>query len=198
MKTFQEFYMIAEATYDASVMSSSQIRKTGEGGRIGAERKKSDPEIRRLRQAKPGEERKPTEYKDRKDIGTQRQADTRVQQPTQPRDSAAVRERAAAAAREERRQAALARRSGTDTPKPKPKDLVKSASKLLSKTKTPEVDLRPSDQPKRAVVGMSREKRKDITRRGSRKLRDLVIKHRAEKQGVDPSQITLSPDYDVK
>ncbi len=39
MKSFREF--VAEA-YDASVMSSSQIRRTGEGGRIGAERKKTE------------------------------------------------------------------------------------------------------------------------------------------------------------
>jgi len=202
MKTFQEFYMIAEATYDASVMSSSQIRKTGEGGRIGAERKKSVPEKRRLKQAKPGEERTPTDYKPRSDIGSQRQASTRVQQPTQERGSADVKAAAAAAAKEERRKAAQARiaaaKSGGETPKPKAKDLAKSASKLLSKTKPAEVDKRPADQPKRAVVGMSREKRKDITRRGSRKLRDLVIQHRAEKQGVDPSKIKLTPDYDIK
>ena len=37
-----------------------------------------------------GQERKPTEYKPRKDIGTQRQASTRVQQPTQERGSAAL------------------------------------------------------------------------------------------------------------
>ena len=38
MKTFREF--ITEV-YDKDVMGSSQIRRTGEGGRIGAERKKT-------------------------------------------------------------------------------------------------------------------------------------------------------------
>ena len=89
MKTFQEFMSICEA-YDAEVMSRSQIKKTGEGGRVGSERKKTKPEIRRKSQAKPGEERKPTEYKPRKDIGSQRQASTRVQQPEKERGSAAL------------------------------------------------------------------------------------------------------------
>ena len=33
----------------SDVMGSSQIKKTGEGGRIGAERKKSTPERRRMK-----------------------------------------------------------------------------------------------------------------------------------------------------
>lgn len=202
MKTFQEFLLIAEA-YDADVMKSAQIRKTGEGGRIGAERKKSAPEVRRMKQAKPGEERTPSSYKPRKDIGTQRQASTRVQQPTQERGSADVKARAAAAAKEERKKAALARiaaKKGGEAPaaeKPKAKEVAKTASKLLAKKKT-EVDKRPADQPKRAVVGMSREKRKDITRRGHRKLETLVRQSEAEKQGKKPEEVQLKHDYRPK
>ncbi len=101
MKTFQEF--IAEA-YDKEVMGSSQIRRTGEGGRIGAERKKSAPERRRVKAVGGGKPEPAKEYKPRKDIGTQRQASTRVQQPTQERGSADVKAKAAAAAKEERKQ----------------------------------------------------------------------------------------------
>ncbi len=197
MKTFQEFMILAEATYDASVMGSSQIRRTGEGGRVGAERKKSAPEMRRMKQAKSGEERKPTEYKPRKDIGTQRQASTRVQQPTQERGSADVKAKAAEAAKEERKKAALARiaaKKGGAAPaaeKPKAKEVTKTASQLL-KTKKTEVDKRPSDQPKRPVVGMSREKRKDITRRGQEKLETLVRQSEAEKQGKKPEEVKLT------
>ena len=68
MKTFSQF--ITEV-YDKDVMGSSQIKKTGEGGRIGAERKKSTPERRRMK-AVGGGKMEPVEYKDRKDIGTQR------------------------------------------------------------------------------------------------------------------------------
>lgn len=197
MKTFQEFVLIAEAAYDADVMKSAQIRKTGEGGRIGAERKKSAPEMRRMKQAKAGEERKPSEYKPRKDIGSQRQASTRVQQPTQERGAADVKAKAAAAAKEERKKAALARiaaKKGGATPaaeKPKAKEAEKTATKLLAKKKT-EVDKRPSDQPKRPVVGMSREKRKEITRAGQKKLETLVRQSEAEKQGVPPAKVKLT------
>lgn len=203
MRTFQEFVLIAEAEYDASFMSGAQIRKTGEGGRIGAQRKKTAPEKRRMAQAKPGEERKPSEYKPRKDIGTQRQASTRVQQPEQERGSADVKAAAAAAAKEERKRAALARiaaKKGGEAPaaeKPKAKEASKTATQLLKKKKT-EVDLRPADQPKRAVVGMSREQRKDITRRGHRKLEQLVRQSEAEKQGKKPEEVKLKHDYRPK
>lgn len=115
------------------------IRRQNQGGRIGSDRRISDPERRR---ANP--------YKPRKDIGTQKQASTRVQQPEQERGSA--REAQLAAAKEERRKAAAARaaaKSGGETPKPKSSDLIKQATKILSKTKTAEVDKRPKDQPKR-------------------------------------------------
>ena len=74
--------------YDPEVAGRSQIRKTGEGGRIGAERKKSEPERRRMK-AVGGGKTAPVAYKDRKDIGQQRQRSTREQQPTQERGSAA-------------------------------------------------------------------------------------------------------------
>lgn len=186
MRTFQEFVLIAEATYDKDVMGSSQIRRTGEGGRIGAERKKTAPEMRRMKQAKAGEERKPSEYKPRKDIGTQKSRSEREQQPEKERGSAAL------SAKEAQRKAYLerkARESGKAQPK--------SASELLKKKKT-EVDKRPADQPKRPVVGMSREKRKDITRRGHRKLETLVRQSEAEKQGKKPEQVQLKHDYRPK
>jgi len=195
--------LIAEAAYDADVMKSAQIRKTGEGGRIGAERKKTAPEIRRMKQAKAGETRTPSSYKSRSDIGSQRQASTRVQQPTQERGSTDVKAKAAAAAKEERKKAALARiaaKKGGSAPaaeKPKAKEVAKTASQLL-KTKKTEVDKRPADQPKRAVVGMSREQRKDITRRGHRKLEQLVRQGEAKKQGKKPEQVQLKHDYRPK
>ena len=195
MKTFPEF---CKEAYDASFMSGAQVRQSGEGGRVGRKRKKTPAEIRKLKQAKPGEERQPTDYKPRTDIGTQKQTSTRVQQPEQERGSAAVRERAAAAAKEERRRAAQERaaaKSGGEKPKAKPKDLAKQATKILSKTKPAEVDKRPADQPKRAVVGMSRQERKQIIRKGQEKLEKLVRKSEAEKQGKKPEDVELKHDY---
>jgi hypothetical protein len=189
MKTFKEFVSLCEEVEDKSKALGFQatIRRQNQGGRIGPDRRISDPERRR---ANP--------YKPRKDIGTQRQADTRVQQPEQERGSAAVRERAAAAAKEERRKLAKERaaaKSGGETPKPKSSDLIKQATKILSKTKPAEVDKRPKDQPKRPVVGMSRKERSQITRKGQEKLEKLVRQSEAEKQGIKPEDVKLKNDY---
>lgn len=197
MLTFRQFLSLCEATYDKDVMSSSQIRRTGEGGRIGAERKKTKPERRRLAQAKPGEERQPSEYKPRTDIGVQRQRSEREQQPTQERGSADVKAKAAAAAKEERRKAALARiaaKKGGAAPtqeKPKSKEVSKTASELLRAKKKPEEDKRPADQPKRPVVGMPRAERQRIIRAGERKLETLVRQAESEKQGIPPEKVKL-------
>jgi hypothetical protein len=182
MKTFTQFCTEA---YDASFMSGAQVRKTGEGGRVGSLRKKTTPEKRRMSQPKPGEERKPTEYKARKDIGTQKAASTRVQQPEKERGSAAL------SPKEAQRKAYLERKAkeaGKKTP---------TASELLKKKKT-EVDKRPEGQPKRAVVGMSRAERKDLTRKGQRKLESLVRQSEAEKQKKKPEDVKLKNDYTPK
>ena len=181
MKTFTQFCTEA---YDAAFMSGAQVRSAGEGGRIGSERKKTEPERRRMSQksekGNQGQERKPTEYKPRKDIGTQRQASTRVQQPTQERGSAAL------SPKESAKKAYLERKAkeaGKKTP---------TAAELLSKKKPAEVDKRPSDQPKRPVVGMSRQQRSRITRKGQEKLEKLVRQSEAEKQGKKPADVKLT------
>jgi hypothetical protein len=179
MKTFIQF---CSEAYDKDVMGSSQITKTGEGGRVGAERKKTAPEMRRKKGAyqPKGTERKPTEYKPRKDIGTQKPRSEREQQPTQERGSAALSPKAA------QRKAYLerkAREAGAKTA---------TASELLKKKKTAAVDKRPEGQPKRAVVGMSRAERKDITRKGQEKLEKLVRQSEAEKQGKKPEDVVLT------
>ena len=183
MKTFQEFVLIAEAAYDKEVMSSSQIRRTGEGGRIGAERKKTTPERRRVK-AVGGGKTEPVQYKPRSDIGQQRSSETRTQQPTQERGSA--RERQLAAAKEERRKAAQARASakkgGGEAPeaaKPKPKDVAKTASQLLSKKK-PEAKPAPGYKPAKAS-GLSRKERLEVTRKGEKALKDMVLQSTGKK-----------------
>jgi hypothetical protein len=184
MKTFAQFCTEA---YDADFMSGAQIRKTGEGGRIGADRRLTDAERRR---ANP--------YKPRKDIGSQRQASTRVQEPEQARGSADVKAKAAAAAKAERIAAAKKRaaaRSGGETPttsKPKAKEVAQQASKLLSKKKSPEVDLRPADQPKRALQRKyTRADEKKLTRTGHRFAQELARQGEAERRGTTPDKIVL-------
>ena len=101
MKTFREF--ITEV-YDPDVVGKAQIRKQGEGGRVGRMRKQSEPEKRRMKAVGGGKMVPAKTYKDRKDIGTQRKTSDRQQQPTQERGSA--REKQMAAARAERKRAA--------------------------------------------------------------------------------------------
>ena len=185
--------------YDADVMSSSQIRKTGEGGRIGAERKKSAPERRRMK-AVGGGKMEPVGYKPRKDIGTQRQASKRVQQPEQERGSADVKAKAAAAAKEERKKAALARIAakkggGEAAPaaKPKAKEVTAAASKLLS-TKKPQAQAHPDYKPAKPS-GISRAERQRITREGQKELEKRVREVEAGKQGKKPSEVQLKHKY---
>jgi len=144
MKTFSQF--ITEI-YDKDVMGSSQIRKTGEGGRIGAERKKSTPERRRMK-AVGGGKMEPVEYKDRADIGQQRQRSAREQQPEQERGSKEVAKSYADKVKERRRAEARARiaakASGGDTKKAASaanvasKEAEKAATKLLTTKKKEE------------------------------------------------------------
>ena len=178
MKTFAEF--ITEV-YDKDVMDRSQIRKSGEGGRVGANRKKSTPERRRMK-AVGGGKMEPVQYKDRKDIGSQKQRSTREQQPTQARGSAADAQKAAAKA--ERKKAAqariAARKSGKAAPEKKP---TPTASQLLSK-KAPEKKVNPNYKPKKAS-GLSAAERKAVTKKGERTLRDLRLKNLGKKSEKD-------------
>jgi len=174
---------LANEAYDAEVMSRSQIKKTGEGGRIGAERKKTEPEKRRMRAAGGGKMEPAKTYKSRKDIGQQRQASTRVQQPEQERGSA--RERQLAAAKAERRKAAQARAAAkkggataSTASKPTAKQAEKTASQLLAKKKKATVS--PDYKPQKAS-GLTRKERNALTRKGERALRDLVLQSTGKK-----------------
>ena len=186
MKTFRQFMSITEAYYETDKPASAPQ----DVGKVGQERKKSTPEIRRMSQksdkGKQGQERTPSSYKPRSDIGTQRQSAKRVQQPTQERGSAAL------SFKEAQRKARLerkAREAGAKT---------KTATELLStKTKAPE-DKRPADQPKRAVVGISREKRKQITRDGHKYAQELAKRGEAERRGTTPDKIKLKNLTDAK
>ena len=195
--------LLAEASYDASVMSSSQIRRTGEGGRIGGMRKKSAPERRRVR-AVGGGKTEPVDYKPRSDIGTQRARSEREQAPTQERGSA--REAQLAAAKEERRKAAQARiaaKNGDKTPAAKPKtgELEKTASKLLSKKK-PEAP-KPTTQSRRnwkSETGApmtraerdsarNKEKGESLKARKAELIKDFTEKHGRAPKGSERTKL---------
>ena len=165
MKTFQQF--ITEA-YDPEVQGRSQIRKLGQGGRVGAERKKSEPEKRRVKAVGGGKTAPAKSYKPRKDIGTQRpkgRASERQQQPTRERGSAAL------SPKEAQRKAAMERRaakSGTKT---------KTADELLTKKKKT-VD--PNYKPVKAS-GKTAKERKALYKKGERTLRDIRLKNLGKK-----------------
>ena len=179
--------------YDADVMSRSQIRKTGEGGRVGRDRRKSEPERRRMK-ATGGGKSEPVSYKDRKDIGSQKQASTRFKQTTKERGSEEVKQSYADKVKAERKAAALARRQAksgggevkkTTTSK---KDIEKQASKLLTK-KTPEKKVDPSYKPAKAS-GMTPAERMKQQRKGETMLRGIfkdqeTAKYKKE-TGVNP------------
>jgi hypothetical protein len=212
MKTFQQFMSLCETGLrdrpggaEGNIANKlgwsggASITKTGSGGRVRPERKKTTPEIRRMK-AVGGGKTEPVQYKPRKDIGTQRQASTRVQQPTQERGSADVKAKAAAAAKEERKKAALARiaakKAGAkpEAAKPKAKEVEKQASKLLS-TKKPEAPKTTPAKPRRkwehegggAMTRAERDKARNKEKAEALKKRKAeLIKDFTEKNGRAP------------
>ena len=168
MKTFQQF--VTEA-YDPETQGRSQIRKQGQGGRIGAERKKTEPEKRRVKAVGGGKTAPAKDYKDRKDIGSQRQRSEREQQPTRERGSAKL------SPREQQKKARAERLAAKSGGKSK-KELEKAASKLLTKKTAKAVD--PSYKPRKAS-GLTTKERKALYKKGERTLRDIVLKATGKK-----------------
>ena len=156
---------LSSEAYDAEVMGRSQIRRTGEGGRIGAERKKSTPERRRMK-AVGGGKTEPVEYKDRKDIGTQRQRSEREQAPEKERGSAAL------SPKEQQRKAYLERKAREGKGPATSREKEKEASKLLSKKKE-EKPVSPDYKPAKAS-GMTRSERMSQQRKGEAALKDIM------------------------
>ena len=175
MKTFAKFI---EEAYDAAFMSGAQVIRTGEGGRIGAERRKTAPERTRTKRGEGGTTLPAKPYKPRKDIGTPKPASTRVQEPTQERGSRDVLARAAAAAREERMKAAKARAaaksSGQDAPKAKPrtKELEKTATKMLSNKK--EAEPKGEKDERMTKYQYTRKEKKRMVQAGKRLESDII------------------------
>ena len=199
-KSFLEFMSLCEAVYDKDVMGRSQIRKTGEGGRIQPKRKQTEPEKRRMKAVGGGKMAPAKTYKDRKDIGqpnVKRSPAGRQQQPTQERGSA--REKQLAAAKAERRKAAQARIAAKKgkvtvlpsqaTSKSKPKPKPKTADELLAKKAKPKVD--PNYKPAKAS-GMTRAERMKVVRKGETKLRNIMkdqgIADYKKETGKDPDK----------
>ena len=161
MKTFREF--IAEV-YDPDVVGKSQIRKQGEGGRVGRMRKQTEPEKKRMKAAGGGKMVPAKTYKSRKDIGTQRKTSDRQQQPTQARGSAAL------SPREQQAKARRERMASRGATKVKSKDLKKSADKLLATKKKKAVD--PRYKPQKQSV-YTRDEKHRMRNAAMRLVRDM-------------------------
>ena len=170
MKTFREF--ITEV-YDPDVVGKSQIRKQGEGGRVGRMRKQSEPEKRRMKAVGGGKMVPAKTYKDRKDIGTQRKTSDRQQQPTQARGSAREKQWPRETEKEQstrREKGMAANRWSQATSKPKSKDLKKQADKLLATKKKKTAD--PNYKPQKAS-GYTRDERHRLRNAASRLMKDM-------------------------
>ena len=163
MKTFHLF--ITEV-YDKDVMGRSQITKQGEGGRVGAKRKKTEPEKKRVKAIGGGKTAPAKTYKDRKDIGTQKPRSQREQQPTKERGSAGL------SPREQQRKAAQERRAAKSGAK------TKSADELLRTKAKKTVD---PNYKARKASGLSTKERKALYKKGERTLRDIRLKNLGKK-----------------
>ena len=170
MKTFQQFITEARSgsvvdtsgNYDKDVIGRSQIRRSGEGGRIYPDRK-TGAQTRRTKAVGGGKTAPAKTYKTRKDAGVanpKRSPAGRQQQPTQERGSAAL------SAKEAQKKAYLERKAREKGAK------TKSASELLAKKAPKKVD--PKYKPAKAS-GYTRAERQSLTRRGEKKLRDLTL-----------------------
>ena len=179
-RSFLEFMSLCEAVYDKDVMGRSQIRKTGEGGRIQPKRKQTEPEKRRMKAVGGGKMAPAKTYKDRKDIGkpnVKRSPAGRQQQPTKERGTAGL------SPREQQRKAAMERRAAKSGAKPK------TADELLAKKAKAKVD--PNYKPQKAS-GMTRAERMSVVRKGETKLRNIMKGQETDKYkkitGQDPDK----------
>ena len=170
MKTFQQF--ITEAR-DKDDYALTPQRKPGEGGRVRASRKKTEPEKRRTKVVGGGKTAPAKDYKPRKDIGTNKPRSQREQQPTKERGSAAL------SAKEAQKKAYLERKARERGAK------TKSASELLTK-KTTKSDPKYKATGKGGYGGPSKksyshQERHALRRKGEKVLRDLRLKNLGKK-----------------
>ena len=162
MKTFQQF--ITEV-YDKDIQGRSSIRRQQAGGRIEPERKKTEPEKRRVKAIGGGKTAPAKPYQPRKDIGQDRpeqRASARQQQPEKTRGSASLSPKEAQKKEYKERKA---REAGAKT---------KSADELLAKKKKETTD--PNYQPRKAS-GKTEKERKALYKKGERVLRDIRLKN---------------------
>ena len=171
MKSFQKF--ITEAStrgeqghqalddYKMSKKSDTPL----EVGRLGANRKKSGAEKKRVKAIGGGKTAPAKDYKNRKDIGTNKPRSKVEQQPQRERGTAGV------SGKEAQRKAYLERKARERGEK------TKTRTELLTK-KTKTVD--PKYKPVKAS-GLTTKERKALYKKGERTLRDLRLSNLGKK-----------------
>ena len=171
MKSFRQFFTEATVRGEQGHQALDDYRMSKrtdtplEVGRVGAKRKKTSAEKKRVKAVGGGKTAPAKDYKPRKDIGTNKPVSKTQQQPTKERGSAAL------SAKEAQRKAYQERKAREKSGE-KSTDLKRKARALLSKKDKPKTD--PKYKPQKAS-GYTAAERKAITRKGERKLRDLTL-----------------------
>jgi len=165
MKSFQQFITEVNAARHAELRDKEGLGGgtglTHRGGeKIGSDRKKSEPEKRRVKAVGGGKTAPAQDYKPRKDIGTQRPKSTREQQPEKERGTAAL------SAKEAQKKAYRERKAKERGAK------TKTATELLTTKKKETVDPKYKQQ---KASGLTQKERDTLRKKGERKLRDLRL-----------------------
>ena len=162
MKTFQQFITEAQDKDDYALTPQ---RKPGEGGRVRASRKKTEPEKRRTKAVGGGKTAPAKDYKPRKDIGTNKPRSRTQQQPTQDKHTQQL------IPKQAQRKAYLERKAREKGAKTKTADeqLAKKTTKTDSKYKP------------RKASGKTEKERKALYKKGERVLRDIRLKNLGKK-----------------
>jgi len=181
---------------------SATIRRAREGGKVGADRKKTAPEIRRTKAVGGGKTEPVKPYKTRKDVGQQRGSS--APSPGKPKGAvelkpgtAGTQGSAAMTAKERQRKAYLERKakeSGREQPK--------TASQAISQAK-PQQEKKPESQPRREWKhetggGMTRaerdkarskEKGEALKKRKAELIKDFTEKHGRAPKGKERTKL---------
>jgi len=160
MKSFQQFIAEVVELRDKEGLGGGTGTTHRGGEKIGSERKKTEPEKKRVKAVGGGKTAPAQDYKPRKDIGVQRPKSTREQQPEKERGTAAL---SAKAAQKKAYRERKAKERGAKT---------KTATELLTTKKKETVDPKYKQQ---KASGLTQKERDTLRKKGERKLRDLRL-----------------------
>jgi len=165
MKSFQKFITEASTRGEQGHQSLDDYKMSKrsdtplEVGRLGARRKKTDAEKKRVKAVGGGKTAPAKDYKDRKDIGTNKPRSKVEQQPQKERGSAALSAKAA------QKKAYLERKAKERGEKTQTRTQL-----LTKKTKTVDSKYKPVK-----ASGLTTKERKALMKKGEKNLRDLRL-----------------------